>query len=77
MPWPFKTTISFRGNASLRTTYVYAVSAADMIDAKTEIERRFRDQELSGFTIERIEAATQQEASTYNLPAGCVQLLGY
>lgn len=55
----------------------YAVSAGDMIDAKCEMERRLQDLGIFSYTIETIVAATNREADRFNLPAGCVQLLGY
>jgi hypothetical protein len=48
-----------------------------MIEAKCELERRFEALGIFGYTIETIVAATNREADRYNLPAGCVQLLGY
>jgi hypothetical protein len=29
-----------------------------------------------GYTIEKVEPATKQEAALFKLPAGCIQLLG-
>jgi hypothetical protein len=52
-------------------------SAGDMIEAKCELERRFQALGIFGYTIETIVAATNREADRFNLPAGCVQLLGY
>jgi hypothetical protein len=77
MHWPFKTTISFKDDGGKELRLTYAVSAADMIEAKCELERRFRSEGVLGYTIEKIVAATRQEAARFDLPAGCVQLLGY
>jgi len=74
--WPFKTTIAFRKDDGGALRLTYAVSAGDIIEAKCELERRFLDLGICGYTIEEIVAATQREADRYNLPAGCVQLLG-
>jgi hypothetical protein len=76
MYWPFKTTIAFKNDDGGELRLTYAVSASDMIDAKCELERRFQDQGIFGYTIEKIVAATTREADHFNLPAGCVQLLG-
>jgi len=77
MYWPFKTTIAFTNNDGGELRLTYAVSAGDMIEAKCELERRFETLSIFGYTIETIIAATNREANRYNLPAGCVQLLGY
>jgi hypothetical protein len=77
MYWPFKTTIAFRNDNGEELRLTYAVSAGDMIDAKCELERRLKDLGIFGYTIETIVAATNREANRFNLPAGCVQLLGY
>ena len=77
MYWPFKTTIAFRKDDGGELRLTYAVSAGDMIEAKCELERRLLDLGIFGYTIETIVAATNREADRFNLPAGCVQLLGY
>jgi hypothetical protein len=77
MYWPFKTTVKFVDDDGRVLRLQYAVSAANSLEAKGELERRFIGQEVFGYTIEKIKAATRQEAAAYNLPAGCVQLLGY
>jgi hypothetical protein len=77
MYWPFKTTIAFRNDGGEECRLTYAVSAGDMIDAKCEMERRLNDLGIFSYTIETIVAATNREADRFNLPAGCVQLLGY
>ena len=48
-----------------------------MVDGVTPSPRRFEALGIFGYTIETIVAATNREADRYNLPAGCVQLLGY
>jgi hypothetical protein len=75
MQWPFKTTVRFdgeQGSSRLR----YAVSAESASEAKSELERRFLGQEVSGYTIEHVVAATGHEAAQFELPNGCVMLLG-
>jgi hypothetical protein len=77
MNWPYKTTVRFKNDHGREIRLTYAISAGDMIEAKCELERRFLSQEVFGYTIERIVAATKEEAAKFNLPAGCVVLLGY
>jgi len=45
-------------------------------EAKSELERRLRAEELLGYIVEDVVAATDKEAAQLNLPDGCVQLLG-
>jgi hypothetical protein len=54
----------------------YLVSAKSSIDAKSELERRLLSQEVFGYIVEKVVAATKQEAAIFRLPSGCVQLLG-
>jgi hypothetical protein len=51
---PFVTTVKFENAAGGVMRLDYAVAAMDTTDAKTELERRFLDLEIDGFTIERI-----------------------
>jgi hypothetical protein len=74
MYWPFKTTVKFVDNDGRALRLQYAVSAANSVEAKGELERRFLGQEVFGYTIEKIKAATRQKAAAYNLPAGCVHI---
>jgi hypothetical protein len=53
----------------------YAVAAVDMSAAKTELERRFLDLEVDGYSIERIIEATTLQARMLKLPPRCVMLL--
>ena len=76
MQWPFKTTIKFAGRDGNVVRLQYAVSAMSERDAKQELERRLLGQEVFGYTVEDIVAATGKEAAQLNLPDGCVQLLG-
>jgi len=73
---PFKTTVKFRSDDGRDVRLQYLVSADNSIEAKYELERRFLNQEVFGYKIERIVAATSEEAAVFKLPAGCVQLLG-
>jgi hypothetical protein len=77
MYWPFKATVKFVDDDGRELRLQYAVSAGDSLAAKCELERRFFSQEVFGYTIENPIAATKQEAAMFNLPAGCIQLLGY
>ncbi len=73
---PFKTTVKFTGHDGRETRLQYLVSADNSVEAKCELEHRFLGQEVFGYTIEKVVAASEQEAATFKLPAGCVQLLG-
>jgi hypothetical protein len=54
----------------------YAVSADNVIEARSQLERRLLAQEVHGYTVESVIAATVGEAANLKLPAGCVQLMG-
>lgn len=74
---PFKTTVRFRGrHDQLDSRLEYLVSAGNCIEAKLELERRLLDQEMFGYKVESVVAATREEAAQFVLPAGCVMLLG-
>jgi hypothetical protein len=53
----------------------YAVSAIDRNHAKSELKRRFLDQEAFGYVVEKVIAATSLEALALKLPERCVMLL--
>ena len=76
MQWPFKTTIKFAGRDGNVVRLQYAVSAMSERDAKQELERRLLGQEVFGYTVEDVVAATGMEAEQLQLPEGCIQLLG-
>jgi hypothetical protein len=76
MYWPFKTTVKFAADAAQEIRLEYLVSAKNSIDAKSELERRLLGQEVFGYIVEKVVAATKQEAAMFKLPSGCVQLLG-
>jgi hypothetical protein len=44
--------------------------------AKSELKRRFLDQEVFGYVVEKVTAATSLEALALKLPERCVMLLG-
>ena len=72
---PFVATVRFENEDGDVVHVEYAVAAVDTIAAKTELERRFVDLEIVGYTIERIMEATTLQAQTLNLPPRCVMLL--
>ncbi|HEY7244579.1 MAG TPA: hypothetical protein VH678_11940 [Xanthobacteraceae bacterium] len=76
MQWPFKTTVSFAARDGSVVRLRYAVSAISGSEAKIELERRLLGQEVFGYVIEEVVAATGQEAAQLKLPEDCVQLLG-
>ena len=75
MQWPFKTTIKFVSDDCQTKRLQYAVSAASAAAAKAELERRLLGQEVFGYQIENVVAATGAEAAQLNLPDGCVMFL--
>ena len=72
---PFVTTVKFENQDGGVLRLDYAVAAVDTIAAKTELERRFLDLEVDGYTIERIVEATALQARMLKLPPRCVMLL--
>jgi hypothetical protein len=76
MQWPFKTTVKFAGRDGNVVRLQYAVSAMSEREAKQELERRLLGQEVFGYTVEDVVAATGMEAAQLRLPQGCIQLLG-
>ena len=75
MQWPFKTTVSFAGRDGKVVRVHYAVSAMTASGAKTELEQRLLGEEVFGYVVEDVVAATGQEAFQLQLPDNCVQLL--
>ena len=74
MQWPFKTTVRYvQEHKTLRIQY--AVCADNVAAAQRELLRRFNEQQLNGYEIESVVAATGQEAARLNLPDDCVVLL--
>lgn len=76
MQWPFKTTISFAAPDGNVIRVHYAVSAASASQAKAELEQPLVREEVFGYVMEEVVAATGQEALHLELPEDCVQLLG-
>ena len=75
MFWPFKTIIKFVDGSGREQRLCYAVSATSSDEAKDAIKNRLFAQEIFGFTVEKVVAATVGEAREIDLPTGCVQLL--
>jgi hypothetical protein len=73
---PFVTTVKFENEDGDVVCVEYAIAAVDMVSARTELERRFVDLEIGGYTIERITEATTLQAQILKLPPRCVMLLG-
>ena len=76
MFWPFLTTVKFKTKDGDVVRLEYAVSAIDRKHAKSELKRRFLDQEVFGYVVEKVMAATSLEALALKLPERCVMLLG-
>ena len=72
---PFVATVKFENQDGDVVCVEYAVAAVDTITAKAELERRFVDLEIVGYTIERINEATILQAQMLDLPPRCVMLL--
>jgi hypothetical protein len=72
---PFVTTVKFENEDGDIVRVEYAVAAVDTSAAKIELERRFLDLEVDGYTIERIVEATTLQARMLKLPPRCVILL--
>ena len=76
MQWPFKTTVKFAARDGNVIRLQYAVSALSGSEAKSELQRRLLGQEVFGYVVEDVVAATGQEAAQLQLPDDCIQLLG-
>ncbi len=51
---PFLTTVTFKSEHGDEVRLEYAVSATDALEAKAELEKRFLDLEVFGYTIEKL-----------------------
>jgi hypothetical protein len=76
MFWPFLTTVKFQNENGGVVRLEYAVSAVDRDHARSELKRRFLDQQVFGYEVEKVTAATSLEAMALKLPERCVILLG-
>jgi hypothetical protein len=76
MYWPFKTTVKLIADDAREPRVKYLDSANSSFATKCELQRRFISQDVFGYAIEKVAAATKQEAAMFKLPSGCVQLFG-
>ena len=76
MFWPFLTTVKFNTQDGGVVRLQYAVSAIDCNHAKSELKRRIMKQEVFGYVVEKVIAATSLEALALKLPERSVMLLG-
>jgi hypothetical protein len=74
MYWPFKTTVKFITDDGRELRLEYLISANNSVAAKYELEQRFIDHEVFGYTIERVEPATKQEAEATSRLRSVVRL---
>jgi hypothetical protein len=65
---PFKTTVKFATDDAQEIRLEYLVSAKSSTEAKSELERRLLGQEVFGYIVEKVVAATKQEAAFFRLP---------
>ena len=76
MFWPFLTTVKFKTQDGGVVRLHYAVSAIDRNHARSELKRRIMKQEIFGYAVEKVIAATSLEALALKLPERSVMLLG-
>jgi hypothetical protein len=76
MYWPFVTTVAFDSQDGGVSRLEYAVSAVSSSDAAAELQRRFLNNELFGYRIESVIAATGEQERSLNLPPRCITLIG-
>ncbi|MGA8612652.1 MAG: hypothetical protein WB760_13195 [Xanthobacteraceae bacterium] len=75
MSVPFVSTVSFASRDGMTVRMQYGVSAASEREARSELQRRFLNQELFNYSIVEIRRATSDEAASLNLAAGSIRLL--
>jgi hypothetical protein len=75
MQMPFVTTVSFADRGGMIVLLQYGVAAPSEQAARSEIERRFINQEVYNYSISEIRPATSSEAASLNLSAGAIKLL--
>jgi len=71
MQWPFKTTVRYAQEH--KTVRIQYAVCADNV--KRELLRRFTEQQMNGYDIEYVVAASGHEAARLNLPDDCIVLL--
>jgi hypothetical protein len=72
---PFVTTVSFADRDGMTVRMQYGVAAPSEQAARSELERRFINQEIYNYSISEIRRATSSEAESLNLSAGSIKLL--
>lgn len=72
---PFVTTVSFADRDGGAVRLQYGVSAGDVVQARSEIERRLINQELYNYSIAEIRPATSSEAAALNLAPGSIKMM--
>jgi hypothetical protein len=75
MQVPFVTTVSFADRDGMTVRLQYGIAASNEREARSELERRFINQEIYNYSIAEIRRATSSEAESLNLPAGSIILL--
>jgi hypothetical protein len=75
MQMPFVTTVSFADRDGMTVSLQYGVAAPNEQEARSELERRFINQEVYNYSISEIRRATSSEAASLNLSAGSIILL--
>jgi hypothetical protein len=75
MQMPFVTTVSFADRDGMTVSLQYGVAAPSEQEARSELERRFINQEVYNYSISEIRRATSSEAASLNLSAGSIILL--
>jgi len=63
MYWPFKTTVKFITDDARELCVKYLDSANSSFATKCELQRRFISQEVFGYVIEKVAAATNAGSS--------------
>lgn len=75
MQVPFVTTVSFADRDGMTVRMQYGVSAGSEDEARSELERRFINQEVHNYSISEIRRATSSEVEKLGLSVGGIKLL--
>jgi hypothetical protein len=73
---PFKTTVKFATDDAQEIRLEYLVSAKSSTEAKSELERRLLGQEVFGYIVEKVVAATKQEAAFFKAAIRLCSVIG-
>ena len=73
---PFKTTAKFATDDAQEIRLEYLVSAKSSTEAKSELERRLLGQEVFGYIVEKVVAATKQEAAFFKAAIRLCSVIG-